>query len=424
MGRLIGLDPTATKAVEAMSAAHDSKQWGKCVEVGDAWVEARGEIPILVTVWYAQSLQAVGRLEEAEKWAATAYAKMPRSEPVGVCAARSCYAQALARVGKFSHARKVLREMVAVPVDDAETRWKQGHITLAITDKWEKGWAMHEGRREGKPMPDGLLEWDGVTKGRVAVLHEEGIGDAILFARWLPWVRERSGNDVVFFGPDKILERWHGGIPGVIVGDRSVESRTPVDFAVYAMSLPHFAKCTSPEKVPAPAAPQDLIDARSYRIRAAKTRIGVCWQGSTDGWHDFERSFSFEEFSPIFGDLDGVEFVNLTHEATTCEGSPFGPVVFDDIYECAEIIAGLDLVVSVDTAVAHLAGSLGVPCIVVAPTVPDWRYSWPRGGDSPFYSSIAVVRRRRADDYNCIGMARGLVEKYAQKLKKLNRSHA
>lgn len=419
-----GLDKAASDAIEAMSLCHDSKMWARCVEVGDAWLDARGEMPVIAATLYAQSLQAVGRFEEAVRWAKVAYDKMPRSEPVAVCAARSTYAQALARVGKFWHARKVLKEMVAVPLSDPETREKQGHITLAISDRWKEGWAMHEARLEGRPMPDGLIQWDGKTKGRIAVLHEQGIGDAVLFARWMEWVRETSGHDVVWFGPDRIMDRWIGELQGVVIGDRSIQCRTPVDFAVFSMSLPHYAGCDSPANVPEPSAPQSLIDARSYRERNEKVRVGVCWKGSSGGWHDFERSFSFEEFSPVFGDLRGVEFVNLTHEATTCEGAPFSMVVFSDVYQCAEVIAGLDLVVTVDTAVAHLAGSLGVPAIVIAPTVPDWRYSWPRGGDSAFYKSVTVIRRRRGDDFQCIGMARQIVEKYAAKLKLLNKRAA
>lgn len=403
-----------------MSEAHDSKQWDACVTVGDAWVDARGEMPLLPATWYAQSLMAVGRYDEAVKWAEVACRNMPRSEPIALCAVRSTYAQALARVGRFSHARKVLKEMVAVPVDAPEAREKQGHILLAISDKWKQGWEMHEARNEGRPMPDGLVAWDGKTKGRVAVLHEQGLGDALLFARWLPWVKEQSGHDVVFFGPDKILERWHGEIPGVVIGDRSIENRTPVDFAVFAMSLPHFAGTSSVGNIPPAIAPQSLLDKRSYRPQNERPRVGVCWQGSSGGWHDFERSFTYEAFKPVMAELEGVEFVNLSHEATT-EEDGLEPVMFDDVYECAELIAELDLVVTVDTSVAHIAGSLNVPTICIVPTVPDWRYEWPRGCRSPWYPSISVVRRKRADDMTCLALARRMLESYAGKLKKLYR---
>ena len=76
------------------------------------------------------------------------------------------------------------------------------------------------------------------------------------------------------------------------------------------------------------------------------------------------------------------------------------------------MIAGLDLVVTVDTAVAHIAGSLGVPTLVIVPTVPDWRYAWPAGRTSPFYPSQSVVRRRRGDDLQVIANVRVLMERY------------
>jgi len=164
--------------VQTMAHTHDSKQWDRCVEIGDAWLrEEDGKMPALVCIWYAQSLMGVGRFDDAVPWArVAAEAIHPETleESIGLCAARSTYAQSLARVGKFAASKRVLKQMVETPIDHPETLEKQGHITLAISNDWGTAWAMHE-RRAANVLPDELAPWDGVTKQRVGVLHEQGM---------------------------------------------------------------------------------------------------------------------------------------------------------------------------------------------------------------------------------------------------------
>ena len=130
---------------------------------------------------------------------------------------------------------------------------------------------------------------------------------------------------------------------------------------------------------------------------------------------DYQRSFTAEQFAPVWSALPGVEFVNLCHDAPVPDDAPFVRTAFDDVYACGEVMTGLDMVVTVDTSVAHLAGSLGVPTLVLAPTVPDWRYDWPprTGCGSPFYPTVTVMRRQRADDLSVLTHARAMIEQFA-----------
>lgn len=407
--------------ISAMAEAHDAKAWAKCVAVGDAWLEARGVMPALCCVWYAQSLMGVGRYDEAVSWAEIAVKHLPSQtteQRIALCAARSTYAQALARVGRFVKAKSILKQMTQAPIEHPETLEKQGHILLAISDKWKQGWAQHEARLSNTNLPEGFVRWDGVSQGRLAVLHEQGIGDAVLFARWLEEAARWTGQDVVWFGPERVLGRWMADLPGVIVGERG-DVPTPTDFAIYAMSLPHYLHCERPTQVPPAVAPRSLIEQRAaYSLTPGRMRVGVCWKGSADGWHDFERSFAALEFAPIWAELHGVEFVNLCHGAEVPADAPFVARSFTDIYQTGEEIADLDLVVTVDTSVAHIAGSLDVPTLVLAPTVPDWRYQWPArsGCGSAFYESVTVIRRQRADDLEVIQHARAMIEQFADAL--------
>jgi tetratricopeptide (TPR) repeat protein len=420
------LDPTINAAFEAMGNAHDLQQWQAVVDVGDAWYEARGGMAPTAATWYAQALQGVGRYEEAVPWAGVAAKQMPKDEPIAQIAAWSTYAQALARIGHYERARTAMTTAISIKADHAETTEKQGHMlaVLAMTARkdvvvqgsrvsrsqlWPTAWAMMESRlgQEDKQLPPGFRLWDGVTKEPVAVMHEQGLGDAVLSARWIPALMEATGHPVTYYGP-KILAPWIATIPGVIMGDFD----TPVpQAAIRAMSLLHHAHMTSPKDIPAPFAPNALLQQRAYRSRSGSVRVGVCWKGATIGWHNFERSYTPDQFGVIYAPLSGVEFVNLAHE-TDVDG--LGAADFRDVMHTGEVVADLDLVVTVDTGLAHIAGSLGVPTLVIPPTVPDWRWVWPRGTETPFYPSITVCRRKRADDTSVLHVARRLTEQYAQ----------
>lgn len=418
------LDATQDTALHAMAEAHDAKAWTQCAAVGDAWLEARGELPALAAVWYGQALMATYRLEEALTWTAKAVEGLEHADPIALCSALSNHGQALCRAGFFSAAKRVLKRMATLHgVTDGEAREKQGHVLLSVTNRWKDGWAMTEGRLDspGRGILPNARPWDGTTKEPVAVLHEQGIGDAILSARWFPWLAEATGHPVTWYGPE-VLHRWMRDLPNVRVGSLADAAASPdLGAAVRCMSLPHYAGILRPSHVPQPIAPPDLLEghalAQTYRqIGVRGVRVGVCWQGSATGWHDFERSFPVEEFAPIFQPVDGVTFVNLCHQAPVSHDAPFPSASFADVYETAECIAGCDLVVSVDTAVVHLAGSLGVPTLALVPTVPDWRYTWPGTGQTPFYPSVTVLRKRHLLDVSVIAAARTLVEQYANAL--------
>lgn len=403
-----GLDATQQVAVEAMSEAHDAKDWAKCAAVGDAWLEARGEMPALCAVWYAQSLLSIGRVQDALVWAKVAAQNIPSSETLGRMAAMGCYAQVLAALGYFGRSRKVFREMVLVEHEHPEAREKLGHITLAVTDKWAKGWALHEARLENdkRPFPENCRPWNGVSQEPVAVLHEQGIGDAVLTARWLDIIAERTGHAPTWYGP-KLLHRWIGAHHQL--GDIDADAGRPLT-AAYTMSLAHLAGVRRPKDLPAPYAPAELRELRAdHRPDPARFRVGLCWKGAEVNYHNFERSYAPADFAAIWQPIDGVEFVNLCHDADV-DGAPFERRMFADVYETGEIVTGLDLVVSVDTAVVHIAGSLGVPTLALLPTKIDWRYPWPYGGQSLFYPSVMSVRRPASTDLGAIVKARRLLE--------------
>lgn len=176
------------------------------------------------------------------------------------------------------------------------------------------------------------------------------------------------------------------------------------------MSLPYLAQCATPSDVPPPFAPDALVRARATRAAGDGTasnpyRVGVCWTSTAANLNKKMR-FSPERFAEVWAPLNGVEFVNLAHDARVGPNALFGVRRFSDVYETGGVIASLDLVVTVDTLIAHLAGSLGAPTIVIAPTYYDWRYRWPGEHGSAFYSSVSVFRQRTGDDVSVLARVR------------------
>lgn len=408
------LDPTCQTAVEAMMEAHDQNRWADVVAVGDAWVDARGSMSILASVWYSHALLALGRVGEALAWAESAAEKLPDSEINGKLAARMTYGQVLASVGKFAKARRVLKDVLrdTAQFSDGEALEQIGYITLAITDRWERGWSLHEARlqREHRGYPSHVTPWDGQATEPVGVLHEQGIGDAVLASRWLAPIAERTGHRPTWYGP-QLMHRWVSEVADI--GDINVAAGAPMTGA-YALSLPHLLGVRSPKDLHAPYAPPSLLAHRAqHSAHRGSLKVGVCWKGSATNMLDFERSYPVEQFAPLWDAIDGVEFVNLCHEAEIPGDAPFGVRRFSDVYDTGEVITSLDLVISVDTAVVHIAGSLGVPTLALLPTKLDWRYQWPFGGQTLFYPSVTAIRRPTSTHLGALIKARELVERFA-----------
>jgi len=217
-------DETATplddaEVIKVIAAAYDATQWETIVDITDAWLESRGELPRPAAHFRAAALQGVGRFEEAVGWAEMA--ALTTTQPANPLdpAAVQYYAsqiglgQAYAVCGRTDESLRAYRKALRVPVLQPESLASKGHLRLAIKPKqWRKGWREHEARtldrRTGKNRLDGVPEWDGKpTDGPVLILHEQGIGDAVLFARWFPLVAERSGHQPIWVG-ERMFHRY------------------------------------------------------------------------------------------------------------------------------------------------------------------------------------------------------------------------
>jgi len=245
-------------------------------------------------------------------------------------------------------------------------------------------------------------EWRGeVLHGATILIHaEQGFGDIIQFARYLPLVARRGGR-VLLEAPSE-LHRLLAGIEGV---EQVLATGSPLpDFAWQAplLSLP-VAFATELATVPAatPYLRADPLAVGEWRRRLAHPglKVGLVWAGRPEHNRDRHRSLPLAQLSPLSA-VEGVTFFALQKGAAVSEAerAPVGMKIeildplLSDFADTAAAIMALDLVISVDTSVAHLAGALGRPIWLLLPFAPDWRWLEARG-DSPWYPTARLFRQ-------------------------------
>ncbi len=305
-------------------------------------------------------------------------------------------------------------------------------LTYLLLGDYPRGWAELEWRWKGTELPRTEYvrpPWRGEPlEGRTILLTaEQGVGDVIQLLRFIPQVRALGAGGVVVHATDELVDLL-GTCPGV---DR-VTGRTPdAGFDVHAplMSLPGLLGVTS-NAIPTPIPYLTADAARVERWRARLDaypgfRIGVTWQGNPKYPRDADRSFPLALLEPL-ARVRGVRIVNLQTgpgvEQIRTLGGRFALVDFGDeldagpaaFLDTAAIMECLDLVVTADTATAHLAGALGVPAWVPLSTAADWRWFRDRE-DSPWYPSVRLFRQERRRDWAPVfdRMAAALAERVA-----------
>jgi len=308
----------------------------------------------------------------------------------------------------------------------ARPGYADAHMNLGIarllTGDFPGGWPEYEWRWRTDAFPKvGPRQplWDGSPlDGAPILLHaEQGLGDTLQFARYAPLVKARGGH-VVLEGQAE-LRAVLAGCPGV---DRLLSRGEPrPDFAAHAplMSLPGILG-TTVDNVPA-AVPYLRADAdRVRRWREdlggpAGLRVGITWRGNARNLNDRNRSIPFPFLAPLTA-LPGVRVVSL--QTGPGAGDVEGTAIPDlggrltDFADTAALLLALDLLITCDTAVAHLAGALAVPVWVALPFDPDWRWRLGRD-DSPWYPTMRLFRQERPGDWG------GVFDRVAGALRRL-----
>jgi tetratricopeptide (TPR) repeat protein len=357
------------------------------------------------------SLQLLSRDAEALAWFDEAVALQP-----DYVTALINKASALLQIQRLDEAFEVYAKARAITPNTATIDWNLSFLQL-LTGDFEAGWAGREARWKShirpvypifsQPIWVGDCDVDGKT---ILVYPDEGLGDTIQFARFIPMLAARGARVIVAL--DEPLYPLLSGLAGV--SQCLVKSMPPPAFDLHCpMSTLPLAFGTRLETIPPdssylprPADPQVQVWEGRLQKRLGphcKPRIGLAWSGRTTHMNDHNRSLPLQTLSRLL-DLDAA-FISLQkdprpHDRTLLDRTDIIDLTscLTDFSETAALASCLDLVITVDTSVAHLAGALGRPTWVLLPYTPDYRWLLGRD-DSPWYASVRLFRQDERRDF-------------------------
>ncbi|HEY1932571.1 MAG TPA: tetratricopeptide repeat protein [Acetobacteraceae bacterium] len=359
----------------------------------------------------AIALASVGRTAEAMECLRNAVTRTPAEAAIW-----ANLGLLLKDDGRFDEALAAYEQAVALAPDNAQIRVNRV-VALLRAGRWAEAWPDYEWRLTlaggASPWLLPMLSAMPALEGRtVLVEHEDGFGDTLHFARYLPLLARR-GAHVVARVP-RALRRVMQTVPDVAVVRTLDDPLLEYDYRCPMFSLPRVFQ-TTPQTIPAPIPYlyADPIAAAGWarRLPRGRPRVGLVWAGQArpglPGFAalDSRRSMRLEQMAPLAA-VPHVAFISLQHgpEAVQARTPPDGMTVFDpmadvaDFADTAAIIANLDLVISVDTAVVHLAGALGKPVYLLDRYDHCWRWLSGRA-DSPWYPSMRIFRQPQIGDW-------------------------
>lgn len=354
-------------------------------------------------------LQLQGRLDEAIKHYRTATVLDP-----DFVKAHYNLATALWRSGCYQEAITSLHATLGCDPNHREAHWLLGMLLL-LTGDYARGWQEYEWRWgaigfSSKKQNYDCPEWDGSQlAGKTLLIHmEQGRGDMLQFIRYAPLSVARGAKVIVCAVPE--LVTLLATATGVSQSVNRDEPLPDFDVHVPALTLP-LVFGTTPHTIPniVPYLKPDADKVNKWHRQLSsnrKLRVGLAWQGTSSHDDDRNRSCPLNDFQ-ILNDVDGITFYSLQigHGSEQLEGVSETLTITDftgelrDFSDTAAFIHNLDLVISVDTAVAHLAGALGKPVWTLLPFVPDWRWLLKRE-DSPWYPSMRLFRQSLPGDWS------------------------
>jgi tetratricopeptide (TPR) repeat protein len=278
--------------------------------------------------------------------------------------------------------------------------------------KFAEGWAEYEWRWQCPELPLRRFpkpQWDGSPlAGRTIMLHaEQGLGDTLQFIRYVPLVKQRGARVIVV--AQKALLRLLKSCPGIDDLMAQGDPIPPFDVHAPLLSLPRLfdtLPATIPARGPYLFAEPPLVERLRQELGPTPGfRIGIAWRGSRGHALDRYRSFAIAQLEPI-AEVPGVRLFSLQKEAGSEEVAALdgrfavtdlGPRL-DDFADTAAVMKNLDMVISTDTSVLHLAGALAMPAWGALAAASDWRWLLERE-DSPWYPTLRLFRQARLGDW-------------------------
>jgi tetratricopeptide (TPR) repeat protein len=314
--------------------------------------------------------------------------------------------------GVYDEAMTTLRRALALAPDHANAHSGLG-ILLLMHGDFAEGWDEYEWRlrsseRTGPRFPEIPWRGESLAGKHIYVQAEQGFGDTLQFARYIPLLARRADR-VTLRVHQQLVTLLRESLPGITVfGDRG--DAAPYQCDAVLMSLPRLFKTrleTIPADMPCLRVPADAAQRWQNRLATMQgVRIGLVWAGNPEHVNDLRRSLDLKLLTPLFA-TPGTSFVSLQHGPRTADlkklkrkaaiediGSQFA-----DFSDTAAAIDALDLVITVDTSVAHVAGGLGKPVWLLLSWVSDWRWMLHRE-DNPWYPTMRLFRQKHGEAWD------------------------
>lgn len=300
----------------------------------------------------------------------------------------------------------------------ARTASIDGHylyaLALLTAGRLLEGWREYEFRWLREPLlsqrpryPVPLWDGQDIRGKTILISAEQGFGDTIQLARYAPYFRAMGAT--VLFQVQRGLETLAKGFAGVDHVLGRDETAAAFDFRIHALSLPRVLRtdlASIPCEIPYLRASSDRVARWAPRLAAAgRINVGLVWSGNPGHLRDQYRSIPLPTLAPLL-DLERVSFISLQKGPAESEIEALGPQArlmnlgaeLEDFADTAAIVDQLDLVICVDTAIAHLAGAMAKPVWLLLPRPADWRWLEERE-DSPWYPTMRLFRQGRRMDW-------------------------
>jgi tetratricopeptide (TPR) repeat protein len=354
------------------------------------------------------ALRLLGRDEEALGWFDKALETRPNS-----AATLDNKITSLFSLHRFDEVFALHDRMKSLGLNTSTTEWNVS-LTHLLMGNFEAGWSGHEARLR---LPSAFYpkfpqqRWLGeeeIEGKTVLICADEGLGDTIQFVRYVPMLAERGAR--VILAVQEPLQRLLSGLSGVslCVPMSAVNNLPAFEWHSPVSSLP-LAFGTRLDTIPSATSylpPPASGDVQAWEDRLGphgRLRVGLVWSGSPSHTNDGNRSIPLRLLSRIL-DVDAT-FISLQKDPRPDDKALLGQTgIVDltthltDLAETAALLGCLDLVITVDTSVAHLAGALGRPTWILLPWTPDYRWLLERE-DSPWYPTVRLFRQTARRDY-------------------------
>ncbi|MDR3402695.1 MAG: tetratricopeptide repeat protein [Chthoniobacter sp.] len=375
---------------------------GRALELKPDFAEARSNL--------GAALAEMGRFDDA----IAAYRRALALRP-NLAETHKNLGDALFETGRYEEALAAFHQAMTFKPGYPAAGFSQSLAWLLLGD-FERGWLAYETRWETHRLTKPNFHqptWDGgpVDGRRVLVYAEQGLGDAIQFVRYAERIAERGGRVIVECQrPLMELFRSARGVSEVVA---TGEPLPPFDLHAPMLSLPLVLETrweSIPRQVPYLSAEPGRRERWEQRLGndRVRLRVGLAWSGSPQHRHARKRDLPVEKLEPLFH-LEGIDYFSLQmgDAAAAIQRVSGTTTIIDhtahltDFADTAALMAELDLIISVDTAVAHLAGALGRPVWTLLPFVPDWRWGLERE-DTPWYPTMRLFRQPALGDWDSV----------------------